>query len=276
MVKCPQCSKSVAELVPLDIEIRTQLDVQKISYASESVCRDCASNLRRQSLGYGGVLLAEEKAKEERKNKLWGARISLVKQGNAFMQKRLYSEAAVTYEKYLKLLEIVFGADAGSLNPEALKDSAKTAELTIIAGVYWDLVRIYDTNDIYSDRQRNAATQLARFVTLTPIYSDIMKKAAVFQRSAKHPDVISIFLSSAQEKRPRCFIATSAFESPLATEVQTLRIYRDTVLKNTFWGRKLIFFYYKHSQSVACFLDKHTALKPLVRAILRAVINCVS
>ncbi len=276
MVKCPQCLQNVPELVTVNAEMIAQLAEQKILLTSNQICRECLLSLKKKTLNSGGVLLAEEKAKEERKNKLWNARISLVKQANTFMEKRLYSEAAVTYEKYIKLLEVVFNAQPGQLSPSVLKDSAKTAELTIIAGVYWDLVRIYDTSDIYLDRQKNAAHQLAKFVTLTPIYSDIMKKAEIFQKSARHPEMIGVFFSSANEKRPRCFIATAAFKDPNAIEVQHLRRWRDTRLKASFWGRKFVYLYYRISPPIACYLDKHESLKPFVRAVLRTLIKRVT
>lgn len=57
-------------------------------------------------------LVALEKAKEERKIKLWHQRIAFLKKGNQLMQKRQFGEAAVTYEKYLKILEMVYDAKA--------------------------------------------------------------------------------------------------------------------------------------------------------------------
>ncbi|HWU42704.1 MAG TPA: CFI-box-CTERM domain-containing protein, partial [Bdellovibrio sp.] len=174
------------------------------------------------------------------------------------------------------ILDIVFEVKKGDqLRPEAFKESARTTELTVVASVYWDLLRIYDTHEKYKDRMSNAAKQLSLFVQFTPIYPDIIKKAESFARTAKNPGVVKQFLKMSDKERPRCFIASSAF-GPGAFEVQELRLFRDTVLKNRSLGRQFIVSYYKYSPRVACFLDKHSWLKPAARALLRVLIKCVS
>ena len=277
MAKCPQCSLDVPEIFPIDLDLRERLRKMDPSFpVGEEICKSCIVDLRKKTYGSGGMLLAQERAKDGRKKKLWQSRVALVKQGNALMGNKLYKEAAISYEKYLRLLELVFDCKPGMLSPESLKESAKTAELTVIAGVYWDLLRVYDSSDQFADRQKHAAIQLAKFINYTPVFPDIMKKAEVFLKHARHPDVVKNFINLAKKKRTRCFVATSAFEAPTSVEVQYLRFYRDQFLKNSYWGRKFIYFYYKISPALAYFLDRQTWLKPFVRAVLRFVIKCVS
>lgn len=277
MSVCPSCSLNVTEIYPVELALRDRLRKADPSFEiKDEMCKSCLNDLRKRAFSSGGLLLAQERAGEDRKKRLWQSRVSLIKKGHALMSNKLYSEAAVSYEKYLKVLELTFGLKPGHLTPESLKESAKTAELTIIVGAYWDLLRIYDSSNQYSARQKHVAAQLAKFVNYTPIYPDIMKKAALFVKQAKHPDIVKSFISAAKKKRSRCFVATSAFEVPVAYEVQYLRYYRDQVLKNSFLGRKFILFYYKVSPRIAAFLDTQQWLKPLVRAILRFVIKCVS
>lgn len=233
-------------------------------------------NDKKPTDGRGSYLVALEKAKEDRKIKIWHSRVAFIKKGHSLMRQKMYSEASVVYEKYLKILEIVYECGSGQLTPEMFKDSARTAELSVVTSVYWDLMRIYDISDLYGDRQRKAALQLARFSTYTPIFPDLLKRAHAFQRNSRHPDIVKLFIMTATKQRPRCFVATSAFESPVATEVQILRHYRDYQLKNSALGRALIKSYYKYSPRIACFLDKHVALKAPVRLILRLLIKCVT
>ncbi|MNJ91186.1 hypothetical protein D3C87_88330 [compost metagenome] len=257
--------------------------VSKLAAAGEAnippeVCAGCISDLRRTAASSsGGVLMAQERAKEQHRLQLWKSRVMLIKKARHAMTQKLYSEAAVAYEKYLKILDIVFDVKKGGrLKPEVFKESARTQELTVVASVYWDLMRIYDTNDKYSDRMSNAAKQLAMFVQYTPIYPDIMRKAESFSKTARHPHIVKQFLKLSAQERPRCFIATSAFESPLAWEVQSLRYFRDHRLKNSAAGRQFVLMYYKHSPRIACLLDRQAWMKPAVRAALRALIKCVS
>lgn len=274
MAKCPNCAQEVPEVYPIDLELRDKLKKIDPGYpVAVEICKSCVVDLRRRAYGSGGLMLAQEKAKDDRKKKLWSSRIALVKQGNSLMQNKLYNEAAVSYEKYLRLLEMIFDCKTGQLTPEALKESAKTAELTIIAGVYWDLLRIYDSSPQFADRQKHAAAQLAKFINYTTVYPDIMKKAEVFQRTARNPDLVRHFMNQAKKKRTRCFIATSAFETPNALEIHYLRSYRDNKLKNSYWGRKFVYFYYKLSPAVADMLDNNKWLKPYVRKVLRTLIN---
>lgn len=277
MIKCPQCGLEVAEIIPIDMELRERVKAADPNYPLlDEACRSCISGLRRRSSGAVGLIMAQERAKDDRKSKLWKSRTALVKQGHSQMAKHLYSEAAISYEKYLKVLDMCFDKPPGGITPQILKEVAKTSELTVISGVYWDLVRVYDSSDKYGDRQKRAARQLALFVPFTPIFPDILKKAKVFQRQARHPEVIKAFLASAKKKGNRCFVATAAFNAPEAPEIIFLRQFRDQKLKKNFWGRKFVVLYYAFSPRIACFLDKHAYAKPFVRALLRFVIKRVS
>jgi hypothetical protein len=274
---CPSCSSNVSEIYLIEPQLRERmLKLDPEFRPADQMCKSCLNDLRKNAYGFGGMLMAQERAHDERKKLLWQSRVSLLKKGPNLMAKKLYTEAAVSYEKYLRVLELIFDCKPGELNPESLKDFAKTAELTIIVRVYWDLLRIYDSSSQYADRQKHAASQLAKFINYTPIFSDIMFKAQKFLKTTKNPELVRNFMMNAKMKRSRCFVATSAFESPISFEVQFLRIYRDQTLKNSYTGRKFILFYYKISPSIASFLDQHKWLKPFVRAILRFVIKCVS
>jgi Divergent InlB B-repeat domain/FG-GAP repeat len=63
-----------------------------------------------------------------------------------------------------------------------------------------------------------------------------------------------------------CFIATAAYGTPMAEEIQVLREFRDEYLLTNPVGRSLVEFYYRASPPVAEFITDHTALKPVVRA----------
>lgn len=276
MVTCPQCSLESSEVFPIQAELRTKIkEVDPHFVLEDQICKSCNTALQRQAYGAKGVLLQQERAKDMKKKRLWQNRVALVRSGHAQMKNQLYSEAAISYEKYLRLVEVVFNCGPGLLTPEMLKESAKTAELTVITGVYWDLVRIYDASDKYGGRQKFAAKQLAKFISYTPIYADLVKKAQVFMKSSKHPDVIKAFLIASKAQRPRCFIATAAFETPRAPEVIQLRFFRDHYLKTNRLGRKAVYFYYKCSPRIAYFLDQQKWLKPAVRTLLRFLIKCV-
>ncbi|TET42282.1 MAG: hypothetical protein E3J60_02815, partial [Dehalococcoidia bacterium] len=62
-----------------------------------------------------------------------------------------------------------------------------------------------------------------------------------------------------------CFIATAAYGTPIAEEIQILREFRDEYLLTNPLGRALVDFYYRVSPPIAEFITEHPSLKPIVR-----------
>jgi hypothetical protein len=63
-----------------------------------------------------------------------------------------------------------------------------------------------------------------------------------------------------------CFIATAAYGTPMAGEIQILREFRDEYLLTNPVGQALVDFYYRVSPPIAEFITEHPSLKPVVRA----------
>jgi len=66
----------------------------------------------------------------------------------------------------------------------------------------------------------------------------------------------------------RCFIATAAYGTPMAREIQVLRDFRNEYLITNPVGRSFVDFYYRTSPPIAEFIKTHPELKPIVRAVL--------
>jgi hypothetical protein len=69
-----------------------------------------------------------------------------------------------------------------------------------------------------------------------------------------------------------CFIATAAFGSPLASEVQTLRAVRDRFLLTSVPGRLFIAAYYRISPPLARAIAAHDWLRSATRGVLRPLV----
>jgi hypothetical protein len=63
-----------------------------------------------------------------------------------------------------------------------------------------------------------------------------------------------------------CFIATAAYGTPMAEEIQILREFRDEYLLTNPLGQALVDIYYRVSPPIAEFITEHPSLKPIVRA----------
>lgn len=275
-VQCGRCGSIVESLQSLDAATQKQLGERNSEEIPAQICMNCYRGLVSGSAanpGGGSILLAQERAKEQRKVMLWKSRVGLIKRARMLTSERAFSDAAVAYEKYLRVLEVVFDVQSGGLTPEQFKDSARTQELTVVASVYWDLLRIYDTSERYGDRQALAAQKLAQFLRFTPIYPDIVRKAESFSRTAKNPTVIRNFLKSATESKGKCFVASAAFESEICDEVLILRTWREVVLRQYTWGRRMISMYETLSPLSARALNKMPLLKPLARSLLLPIVK---
>jgi hypothetical protein len=275
-IVCPYCGDTADALMPIEPGMRLRLNKDaQLSSVPDSVCDGCFKMLNKMS-SKGATLRSEQQAREQNRLTLWRNRVQLVKQGKAHLAKKNFSEAAVAYEKYIRVLELVYDAKPGELSPELFKDKTRSHELTVIATVYWDLLRIYDTQSAYKDRQYKAAQKLAEFVRYTPIFPQIIRKAETQARVGKNPDAFNKFLILSHAKRPRCFIATAAFSDQEAyghPVILTLCHFRDHYLRKTSAGRAFIYLYYRLSPKVAATLDQYPALKPSIRAVLTRIAN---
>ncbi len=235
-----------------------------------ATCRDSLSGTASKGLS----LRNERDNREKEKLMAWKNRVHLVKNARALMSQKAYSEAAVQYEKYLRVLELVHNLKKGELTPKVFNNSTRSKEITVIASVYWDLVRIYDTSPRYGNRMAIAAAKLSEFLQFSQIYPDVLKKADHFMRSAKNPQIVRDFLRASRGNRGGCFIATAAFaESPDCHELLLLRRFRDQRLRPSWVGRQFIYFYYKSSPSLATWIAQKDRRAQCARYILRKIIH---
>lgn len=69
-----------------------------------------------------------------------------------------------------------------------------------------------------------------------------------------------------------CFIATAAYGSPMTTEINVLRNWRDLSLKKSYGGRVFIKIYYRVSPSIAKLVSKSERGKSVIRKLLDPII----
>lgn len=69
-----------------------------------------------------------------------------------------------------------------------------------------------------------------------------------------------------------CFIATAAYGTPMAEEINTLRAVRDTYMLNNAVGAAFVDTYYRFSPPIADFIAQSPALRLIVRVILTPIV----
>ena len=86
------------------------------------------------------------------------------------------------------------------------------------------------------------------------------------------PDEIQALLA----ENINCFIATAAYGSTMASEVQTFRNFRDIFLIKKAWGRSFVQTYYHYSPKIAGFIAQHEGLRTAARFALWPVLGFAS
>lgn len=273
---CPRCKSVGDNFIAIDTGMRVALSEAGVSGdIPPEVCPNCYDQLT-SSVSQGMKLRMERDMREKNKMMMWKNRVHLIKNARGLMAQKAYSEAAVQYEKYLRVLEMVYNLKKGELSPTVFNNSTRSKEMTVIASVFWDLLRIYDTSPRYADRMRVAADKLSQFLPFSTIYPDIVKKADQFLRSAKNPEIVKDFLRKSKARRGPCFIATAVYaDEPDAVELFLLRQFRDRRLRPYPLGRRAIWLYYRLSPAVAAWVSGSQLKSRVTRVLIQKIAQAV-
>lgn len=272
LLPCPKCKNEVEDLLRIDAGMKLSLETNGRPEATlPQVCPKCYTELS-SLVSQGAKLRAQKTSREYNKKVLWKNRVDFLKQARNLMSIRAYPESAIMYEKYMKSVAIGFEVKPTEITPELFKDPRHKKELTVMSYVMWDLYKIYDTNPKYADRQKMIAQKLIAFArSNSNIQSDLARKLLNYVKYAKNRSLTNEVLKGVDKNLVRCFIATAAFDSKLAPEVQILCAFRDQFLRRYFLGNVFIETYYRISPPIARALDLSPAAKKPVRFVLSII-----
>ena len=100
------------------------------------------------------------------------------------------------------------------------------------------------------------------------LISEIQLKLPLHKKFLKH----SFSKIRDKEEKPKCFIATAAYGTPFAREIDVLRDFRDKRLLNNYFGVMFVDIYYTLSPSIANIIAKNLFLRKLTRGLLKPVV----
>jgi very-short-patch-repair endonuclease len=197
----------------------------------------------------------------------------------AKMYKILYSEVVPKYPKHIFYRQSVqFGYILDFYCP------------TLRLGLEVD-GNIHDTQKKYDTRRDNALARhgihVFRFSNENVLYNSQTVAADLCQiidARSRHRGFITTTnypITSTQESttattlqtKKACFIATAAYGTPMAKEINILRRYRDLKLNPNLIGRHLVTLYYNTSPPFAKVIARNKKMRAVVRLILKPIIN---
>lgn len=133
----------------------------------------------------------------------------------------------------------------------------------------------YDEKDIVLDSP-TVYYQMKDFGTSSTYSKAVM--IIMNTASAEDGKAYSVSISRAEtedEDDKKCFIATAAYGSYLAEEVQVLRKFRNDHLLTNTAGSAFVRYYYEFSPPAADYIKSHAALKTAVRCLITPVVYSI-
>src|SRR5438105_1033442 len=125
--KCPRCGNLSDNFIAVDGNMRSV--IPDGAALPEQICASCYEGLTSQ-VSQGLKLRMERDSREKNKMMAWKNRVHLIKNARNLMNQKAYSEAAVQYEKYIRILEMVYNVPKGEISPKVFNNSSRSKELT--------------------------------------------------------------------------------------------------------------------------------------------------
>lgn len=217
----------------------------------------------------------QKKREQAQHSKETEQRLNLAKQGRAAYDEKNTVDAIFFYQKFLEFTARSLNVEVKGLHPKLFPESDRVAEALMIAQISLDLAKMFDHIE---DGNKEHATYLRLVVLFSSgmpfqaVMADNVRKYIAYTRGLRHQNEFQA-AERALHKGTRCFIATAAFESPAAPEVDALREFRDAYLVTNRVGRLLTETYYFVSPPLARWLDGSPLARRQVRTMLRNLVR---
>ena len=194
-----------------------------------------------------------EKARAQHRRELFRKRIDLARQGVRLYQNRKLPDAVRAFHTYIGILEDWKSVPPGGLHPGLFDVKNDLPELLLISGVFWDLAKLYDRTKS-PEKQREFHEYLEKFVIFTrgmpfqALAAETMRKYISIQNPVHRGAFKSAYKQIALTQ---CFVATALFDVSEPETVDTLRSFRERILRPRRLGRVFIRFYEAWSPGLA-------------------------
>ena len=234
------------------------------------VCDKCASKCFSEKVRQR-IQEAYERQQEQKKRELWNRRVDLVKKGVKNFSEKNYVDALRSFREYIIIIENHHRVAPGTLSPSLFDPKKEAGDILLIAGIYWDMAKIYDQMKGRSAELQQVLNKFVEFSIGRPhavLSAETMRKYLKFSENRANKAAFEGAQKVLITNMNKCFIATACFGEE-SHEVSVLRSFRDNFLLKSELGRALTELYYVTSPTVAAALIQKPLLRPLFRIPLR-------
>jgi hypothetical protein len=186
-----------------------------------------------------------DQATEAHRKELFRHRIELARGGVRSYTLRRIPEAVKSFSTYLQILEDWKKVPEGGLTPGHFDSKEDAAELLLISGVYWDLVKLYDRTKS-AERYAEFNAYIEKYIEFTlgqpyqPLAAETVRKYIVADKPVHKKEFKELHKRISDAK---CFVATALVDVQQPRTTPVLRAWRDQVLRKHPMGRAFVFLY---------------------------------
>jgi hypothetical protein len=194
-----------------------------------------------------------ELQEQKRRIELQRRRIEIAQKGVKHFAENHLLEAVGAFRTYLSIVEDIKNVPKGGLSPAHFDQKKDMAEMILITGVYWDLVKLYDrtsSHEAFIEFQN----YLGRYVAFSKgmpyqtmcaegLRKHMRTKGAMHKNELKE--------AYKQLGRAKCFVATELEDVTAFETLPRLRRFRDDVLRTRPAGRLFVAWYYRNGTRIA-------------------------
>ncbi len=203
-------------------------------------------------------LSREEKEKATILRHKYENRVTIAKFGKESFDAGDYANAVKKYTEYLEVLaEALEFKDIYSISKDKFDPKSELTEMLMLSHIYFELARIYDSNDMFHDESRKCLDRFVHFSTNQPyqvLNSELIRK--YIKKSRLH--LSSDFQNSYHQiyiQSKKCFVVTHCYgEHHQIT--QEFRSFKDWMLDYSL-GQKFVHYYYSYSPKMIEWCDTH-------------------
>ena len=197
-------------------------------------------------------------AEEAKKITMQRQRIELVGRGVVAYSEKDLVHAANSFKGYIKILEDLKGVPAGGLAPSHFHAKDDLAEMMLISGVYWDLVKLYDRTrspERYAEFKGflSKYIQFSKGMSYQTMASETMRKYIQANRPLHKKEFKEAYKVI---QVSNCFVATELVDCTHVDTIPALRDFRDRVLMKSRAGRGFVHWYYRNGPMIAAFFER--------------------